>query len=411
MHKSQWGGGIEQNSPVLLACDSCSHKTRAVRKKLISNLENLNIKWADGFEFIADELLKFENINLENSVAILTTALFKNRHYGSIFDILLKNKVNIFIVNSYIQNYKNDKGFMGLSNILIPTNSLKYYKFKIVLSSVNLSYQNVCFTHKNSFAMVFSHHLTMLRSFIFTHKICDISKQESIDTFGSAVDCYYVAMMKSDHKYFNALNSKAKLLNLGYPSIDEQIKSYIPNNPQKCVLVLFRHSKAYEKIIEVMDKLLNLGYEVIFRPVPTFENNSDNLEIKNHFLGRKNFTYDTDPKISNQTLQKSMCAIGDYSSTIFSFPFTTLRPCLLFYPTDIMGDKFEIETINGKTLSLADKNLHIVSRTADELIQNIENLNLDEWKERILNYRNSEIYNLGHSSEAIAQFILDKIKP
>ncbi|WP_024305389.1 hypothetical protein, partial [Campylobacter fetus] len=393
-----------------LATDTCTYKSREIRAKLISNLENLNLIWADGFEFIAEDLLKFENINLKNSIAILTYGIYGNRHFGDIFDILIKNNQNLFIVNTTIENYEKDRNFMGLKNILIPMNCLKYYNFKVLLSSVNISYQDECFAHQNTFAMVFSHHMTMLRSYLIAHKFCDITKQESIDTFGTAIGCYYIAAMKSDEIYFNALNSKAKLLKLGYPNIDKQIKNYTPKKPQKSVLVMFHHFKSYKKVMEAIDKLLNLKYEIIFRPNPHFHNQKENVEITKFFQGKKGFVYDDSPKLTNETLQKAICSIGDYSSTIFSFPLTTLKPCMLFYPSDIMGDDFEKENINGKMLSFADENLHIISRSVDELVNHIENLNLKEWNDKILKYRNEEIYNLGNSSQVISDLIMQKAK-
>ncbi|EPS7556939.1 hypothetical protein [Campylobacter fetus] len=75
-----------------------------------------------------------------------------------------------------------------------------------------------------------------------------------------------------------------------------------------------------------------------------------------------------------------------------------------------MGDDFEKENINGKMLSFADENLHIISRSVDELVNHIENLNLKEWNDKILKYRNEEIYNLGNSSQVISDLIMQKAK-
>ncbi|EAI4322755.1 hypothetical protein A0Y14_08075, partial [Campylobacter fetus] len=86
---------------------------------------------------------------------------------------------------------------------------------------------------------------------------------------------------------------------------------------------------------------------------------------------------------------------------------TTLRKAILFMPSSSLDKE-----IYGKTFF--DKNLHLKATNFDEVLLNLKELEAKKddlyEQEKIRSYRNNEVYNLGHSSEFIANFILEKLK-
>ena len=106
-------------------------------------------------------------------------------------------------------------------------------------------------------------------------------------------------------------------------------------------------------------------------------------------------------------MSKSFTYITNFSSTAHTYPLTTLRKSILYMPKDYFDRK-----ILGQ--SFFDENLHEKASNFDELLAVVKKLHaLKDDKasqEKIAKYRAEQVFNLGHSSEFIADFILKHMK-
>ena len=67
------------------------------------------------------------------------------------------------------------------------------------------------------------------------------------------------------------------------------------------------------------------------------------------------------------------------------------------------------KVVNGHHYSIADERIHIVAKTADEVIAAVQNMDLEKYKASIMDYRKNEIFNCEHSNEKLADLILQHL--
>ena len=100
--------------------------------------------------------------------------------------------------------------------------------------------------------------------------------------------------------------------------------------------------------------------------------------------------------------------ISDYSSFAWTLPCAGLRSAILFLP-DKESQSALNKAINDHHYSIADERIHIVAKTADEVIDAVQNMDLEKYKKSIMDYRNNEIFNCGHASEKLTDLILKSL--
>lgn len=114
--------------------------------------------------------------------------------------------------------------------------------------------------------------------------------------------------------------------------------------------------------------------------------------------------YDTSNRLSAEKMGECLCLIGDYSSLVYTFPLTTLKPAILI-GSDNQNTYKEISFYNPK--------LHFYARNVKECLESIEQIKNEDKAQRALRikeYREKEVFNLGCSSAFIADFIAKKMK-
>lgn len=225
---------------------------------------------------------------------------------------------------------------------------------------------------------------------------------------------YYLAIDKISQEAFEAMFEECgvttKVLKAGSLSLDskgintkDQVESFmfIPRlNGKECVAVIKR--------------LLKLGKKVIFRPHPATLNYVKQHKIAAYtyledVLDNNNFCIDSTKNINQELLAKSI-VITDNSSVSYSTPLSTLRPVVLFCPPK---KEFDLRVQNFG-ISFANPILHRVALSVDDCVEALLQLEAELsagggafLREKILKYREMNLYNIGHSKEAIAEILKD----
>ena len=169
-------------------------------------------------------------------------------------------------------------------------------------------------------------------------------------------------------------------------------------------------------IEEILENLEGHGYRIIVRPHPQFvRHDADRLEYlrgKFHMDERDDMEMQTDFS-SNSTVYQADIVITDWSSIAFEYSFATLKPSLFINtPMKIMNEDYEelgitpidIEPLSWNGISVDLDQLETLPKVVDELLNN--NAFSKESLEKI---RNEYIYQIGHSGEVGAEYIMDRL--
>ncbi|WP_304400182.1 CDP-glycerol glycerophosphotransferase family protein, partial [Helicobacter rodentium] len=164
----------------------------------------------------------------------------------------------------------------------------------------------------------------------------------------------------------------------------------------------------YEVLQKIQDKRLQSksDFKVIFRPHPSLVKSAMYEMIYREFCDKEWFIYDTSSRLSVEVMYSSLCLIGDYSSLVYTYSLCTLKPTILIAPKESLQNTY-------KGISFYNPILHICAQTAQDIYKALECINQENKQERakrIKEYREKEVFNLGHSSEFIADFIENKLR-
>lgn len=211
---------------------------------------------------------------------------------------------------------------------------------------------------------------------------------------------YFFSSCKKNYKIEQVLdNQNCKVIKAGYPSLDKNIAQYNDTKYSKdYILIAARPDEYLYKFMEAMiQRLIQLGFKVIFRPHPL-----DKFTVDKE----QNLIIDYSPSMI-ESMQRSFTCISNHSSVAHTFALTTLRKTILVLPDELMN-----KTHQGE--SFYDENLHIKATNIDEIIDAAkflkQKVNDKFEQEKIKKYRKEQVFNLGHSSEFIANFIMKHSK-
>ncbi len=231
---------------------------------------------------------------------------------------------------------------------------------------------------------------------------------------------YRVITSYSNYKIFKdkfeELGASHELLCAGYPSLDFNIDEYESFQKKliqekkhieaKDILIAINNLENFDIIIEFLEYMLPKEQKIYLRPYPIFREHESFLALKKHFCHYPHFIYDTTEKLSVEIMASSLCLIGDFSSLVYTFPLTTLKPAILLF-----SDKSVLHHTYAD-VCFYNPLLHKAASNAQEVVSLIEEIKKDYKKKQneIKNYRSKEVFNLGHSGEAIASFIAHALK-
>lgn len=393
------GGGI-----VFLACDTMQIKTLTLKNKLKQNVENLGLTCLDGFAYILDRLLDYFKFDLKNTIALIIESLGDGKHMGEISKFLYENNANFVQIFRDYTTYEQNKNKIIGQFLILPLECLHFLDFKAVIytSFFENSYGDLL-THKDSIKIFLPH------AFTFPTSILPMPKDEFNDILKKYKNLnidYFIVSSKINYRFSLATGINAKkLIPLGYPSLDLNLKNFLYKKPKKSILIAIRDTRSVPYIAKSIELLLKDGYKVVFRPNTHETELLCNKEISNKFSSNELFTYDTNSCVDLHLISEISCIVSDHSSLAFTIPLTNLRPCILFCPPEVFGENYAIKNINNETFSLFDQRIHILAKNTDELVSAIKKINFKKFLKSIEDYKKNEIYNISISSQKIAQFL------
>ena len=214
---------------------------------------------------------------------------------------------------------------------------------------------------------------------------------------------------------------KKNLVEWGYSLLDsmreDYQKSQKKNDGMRSILIAPSWQK--DNIVdscleELLDNLAGHGYKITVRPHPQHVRHMPERmeELKQKYSVDRDIEIQTDFS-SNSTVFEADMMITDWSGIAYEYAYTTCKPVLFINtPMKVMNPeykKIEIEPINiwmrdsiGATLNPdeIDKASVIVEKMFDDAAM---------YRSRIDNFVHEYVYNLGHSSEVGAQYIVNEI--
>lgn len=214
----------------------------------------------------------------------------------------------------------------------------------------------------------------------------------------------------------NGLPSK-NLVEWGSSVIDNMAAAYEETEKDKKTILI---APSWQKdnimdscIEELLDALKGRGYRVVVRPHPQyvrhFEEKIDRLARKYAGQGievQKDFS-------SNKTVYEADVLVTDWSSIAFEYAFSTLKPVLFINtPMKVVNPDYqELQTI-PIDLVLRDKvGISLNPDSMEQVEEAVRSLLCDNRfsRESLAALRDAYIYNVGHSGEVGAKYIIGRL--
>lgn len=216
---------------------------------------------------------------------------------------------------------------------------------------------------------------------------------------------------------------KKRIVECGYGLIDNMIAAY--NASEKTVnekkTILIAPSWQYDNIMDsclddLIESLYGKNYRIVIRPHPQyvrrFPDRIKDIMERYHDRFNDDFVIETDFS-SNVTVYTADLLISDWSNIAFEFSFTTNKPSLLintqmkvvnpdYKKIPIVPFDISARTKIGRTLEKSE------AKNAAEAVADLIAHQAD-YSEGIENLKNSYFYNLGHSGEVGAHYIIDRL--
>ncbi|MDE6261359.1 MAG: membrane protein insertase YidC [Oscillospiraceae bacterium] len=217
---------------------------------------------------------------------------------------------------------------------------------------------------------------------------------------------------------------KKRIIECGYGLIDDMIAAYTAmdkvENEKKTILIA--PSWQYDNIMDsclddLVDALYGRGYRIVIRPHPQYVRRFPTRmkEIIQRYQDRAgdDFVIETDFS-SNVTVYTADLVITDWSGIAFEFSFTTDKPSL-FINTQmkvVNEDWQKIPLIPFDITARSKVGRQVEKDEVKELAPIVEELlaHQEDYKERIAALKQQHFYNLGHSGEVGAQYIVHRLE-
>lgn len=217
---------------------------------------------------------------------------------------------------------------------------------------------------------------------------------------------------------------KRNIVKFGLPLIDNMIRAYNESEKSKNIssekkTVLIAPSWQEDNILdscieELIDNIVDQNYNIIVRPHPQFIKHCEGRvkTLKEKYKDYDNFLMQTDFS-SNSTVFEADVLISDWSSIVFEYTFTTLKPVLYINtPMKIMNPDYK--DINVVPLDIEVRDAMGISLNLDEINkvnESVSRLINDEKfsKENMAKLREKYLYNIGNSAMVGAVYIINRL--
>lgn len=212
------------------------------------------------------------------------------------------------------------------------------------------------------------------------------------------------------------------LVDWGYSLLDEMRLDYASletkSKSQKHILIApsWQQDNIVDSCLEtILDKLCEKDYKVIVRPHPQHvRHKKEKLELlKEKYRTNPNIEIQTDFS-SNSTVFEADLMLTDWSGIAYEYAYTTQKPVLFINtPMKIMNPEYEKIGVVPLNISLREEigcslnldELDTIGDRVDALLNNA-----DKYYEKIGEFVNEYVYNLGRSSEVGAKYIISQIQ-
>ena len=214
---------------------------------------------------------------------------------------------------------------------------------------------------------------------------------------------------------------KKTTVEAGYDLLDDMIKDYESNKTvTERPVILIGPSWQVDSIMDsciddILEGFKNSEFDVIVRPHPQYvRHKAEKCEaLKEKYKEYSNISVQTDFS-SNSTVFDAAILVTDWSGICFEYAYTTKRPVIFIDPPmKVMNPEYKmIDTVPinimlrneiGKSIAMEDAKSTI--DVAREMIANA-----DSYSDKIEAFRNEYVYNLGHSAEISAKYIINQLK-
>jgi YidC/Oxa1 family membrane protein insertase len=256
-----------------------------------------------------------------------------------------------------------------------------------------------------------TNHVYLFHSLMSTHMGFRPGALDHFDTILCAGPHHLEEIRRTEKLY----NLKPKnLLKTGYYRLEKIYadhenyqKDSTTGNRKTCILIApsgHRLNIVSTCARELVSKLVNAGFEVIFRPHPmTIYHRLDQLRaLKNEFGAYENFQLDVET-VSEKNLHRADVLISDWSGVAFEYAFGTERPVLFidlprreqnpeFHRIGIPPIEILLREKIGKSIRVDE--IPMINQTIFDLLGQKE-----KYRRRIVSLRSQYVYNFGCSSD------------
>lgn len=376
---------ISSNSVVLLANNKvigANEKTITILKE---KLESLNIKYNENafVEYALKVAKKLKEqvwiLKRQNIIGIELCGIANDKHIGYLDDYLLDNSsVNILYIcatkASYIkitqkiQNSPYQDRMLAVCYPLEHTEELDFLTALCKTSTTSIKNRNV-------------------PTLYIGHALTDWSNIDVEKYYGDRVD--YLSIGLDNFKAKNLEN--LKMIECGYLGFD-LIAKEIKITKKDSILFAPYNKDEFFKFLPLIKVALS-KYRVIYRDRRFFEGPykwGEANEIIESLQINDNFIISDSWEISEDVYSSSFAFVGGITTTINTFPIIALSPSI--------SDSQRLDSNLGIKCELVENGfLEIV----DEIYYSLES-----WEQKILEFRNKNVYNFGFASEALGRFLI-----
>ena len=215
---------------------------------------------------------------------------------------------------------------------------------------------------------------------------------------------------------------KKRLVETGYPLIDEMIAKYESTEHKKNAVpkILIAPSWQPDNIIDLcseqlLDELSKCSYKIILRPHPQqVRHEPEKFDIlKEKYKDLPNIEIQTDFS-SNSPIMESDILITDWSDISWEFAFVTKRPVLFINtPMKIMNpeyDKIKTKPINITLRSVIGKEIEVDDVSSVNSVINEMLVHMKDYESIIEKTRSEHVYNIGKSSTLCGRYIIKSLE-
>ena len=386
----------------------------------------------------------FNLINLNNISSYLITFIntikiyfltgnYKNDNHIIFYFPVKAYSKNIVDLKYKLEKHKNIKAFLLYNkeskseisfldgSLFLDFSYLKFVPFRnFFLKNIQLfisSYVNYVFPPNS-------------KNIYICHDISDapmVNKKIEKKIFSALSKLHYIFLSSenvvnyfSEKFMYYKINKKPPILfNTGYLKLDNVIKNIKKlNNDCNQILLAPTYSKQLSKynmtnkIDEIIMKLINNGYKLIYRPHPldlTKKGNQGLVRfIRKKYEKYNNFKIDISSSYLKSYSQAKLL-ITDFSGTAYTFSYSTLKPVIFFSPNEKDLNK---ETLKNLYYFKDRKNVGVVNTKLKKMQTDIEKLLRlkAKYRSKIFKLRKKRILHINNSLKQSSDCIIEILK-